>query len=714
MRTLLKTHFGYDSFRPLQKEIIDTILSGKDTLVLMPTGGGKSLCYQLPALALPGITLVVSPLIALMKDQVDALCANGISAAFINSSLTPKEQTAVMERASSGDLKILYLAPERVGSYGFSEFLESLTVSLLAIDEAHCISEWGHDFRPDYRNLQFLRQKVANIPVIALTATATPRVREDILSQLGMKQGAVFVSSFNRANLNYSVRQKYNTFSELVKLLKSNKGESAIVYCFSRKNTEEIARNLSRAGLQAVPYHAGLQKKVRMRTQEKFIRDEVSIIVATIAFGMGIDKPDVRLVVHMDLPKTIESYYQETGRAGRDGLPSECVLFYSYADRRKQEYFINQIEDSNERRLALRKLDDVVEYCQNEVCRRFFLLIYFGENSAATLCDACDNCIEPPAEQIDTTEISQKILSAVLRTGERFGAAHICDVLHGSKKKRILELGHDQLSVHGIAQDVSVGALREHVHALKKRGHLEQNEGEYPTLRVSPKGKQALLNKESILLPVLNVPEKSPTRTRKSESNLDYDTEVFEKLRILRKRIADEQNVPPFVIFGDRTLHQMAYYFPSSLEAFSNLFGVGKQKLEAFGKEFLECIAAHVAEHGLEEKSVPEKTSRCLNDISSSISTTLEETKTLLAQKFSVKEIAKHRGLSQGTIVQHIEKLVHASETLNIDHLKPNKERFQTIKKAFDAKGCSTLSPVYKHLEEKYEYDELRLVRLFL
>ncbi len=715
MEKLLKTHFGYDSFRPLQKEIIDTVLSGKDSFVLMPTGGGKSLCFQLPALMLPGITLVVSPLIALMKDQVDALMANGISAAFINSSLSQKEQADVMKRSRSGEIKILYLAPERVSSYGFSEFLEDLEVSLLAIDEAHCISEWGHDFRPDYRNLRSLRQRVSKAPVIALTATATPIVREDILSQLGIKKGEIFVSSFNRENLTYSVQPKYETFHELTKLLKSRKGESIIVYCFSRKNTEDTAKKLNKAGLKAAAYHAGLPKKARVRVQDQFIRDEVPIIVATIAFGMGIDKPDVRLVVHMDLPKTIESYYQETGRAGRDGLPSDCILFYSYGDRRKQEYFINHLDDEDERKVALRKLDDVVEYCQNEVCRRFFLLVYFGEMDAATSCDACDNCTLPPAEESDATEISQMILSAIIRTGERFGAAHVCDVLHGSKKKRLLELGHDKLSVHGIARNVDTGALREYTHALRKRGYLDLSPGEYPTLSVSSKGRRALTDKEAINLPVTKTVEKLPTRASKTSSDLEYDVATFEKLRAVRKRIADEKNVPPFVIFGDRTLHQMAYYFPSSEEAFSHLFGVGKQKQEEYAKEFLECIAEHARENKLEEKPVPVKVqSRRATEKTAKTSSTLEETKMLIEKKMSLMQIADERRLSKGTIIQHLEKLVNAGELDEIEHLRPNKQDFDVMAKAFEASGGTSITAVYHQLGEKYRYDELRLVRLFL
>ncbi len=716
MEKLLKDHFGYDEFRPLQKEVIDTVLSGKDAFVLMPTGGGKSLCFQLPALMLPGITLVVSPLIALMKDQVDALCANGISAAFLNSSLTKMEREAVKKKAVSGELKILYLAPERVNAFGFTEFLESLEVSLLAIDEAHCISEWGHDFRPEYRNLSMLRRRVSGAPVIALTATATPIVRKDILDQLSIKKGEVFVSSFNRENLHYSVRPKLNTFTELAKLLKSRKGESIIVYCFSRKDTEDTARRLSNVGLKAAAYHAGLPKKERVRVQDRFIRDETEIIVATIAFGMGIDKPDVRLVVHMDLPKTIESYYQETGRAGRDGLPSDCVLFYSYGDRRKQEYFINHIDSEHEKMTALRKLDDVVEYCQNEVCRRFYLLMYFGEQDAATECETCDNCAQAPVEEAVATEISQMIISAILKTGERFGAAHVCDVLHGSKRKRLLELGHDKLSVHGIAKEIPTGALREYAHALKKRGYLELSTGEYPTLSVSAKGKRALTNKEAIHLPVTTVAQTPAKKTKlsKVKTNLDYDLEAFEKLRALRKEIADEQNVPPFVIFGDRTLHQMAYYFPSSMEAFSNLFGVGKQKVEAFGKAFLECIAAYIDENNVEEIPVPEKKATRISSRPTRSSSTLEETKALFEKKMSIMQVADERKLSKGTIIQHLEKLVRAGELEDIEHLKPHKEAFDAMVAGFKASGGTSITAVYHQLGERYRYDELRLVRLFL
>ena len=601
MRTLLKTHFGYDAFRPLQEEIIRTALESRDALVLMPTGGGKSLCYQLPALALPGITLVVSPLIALMKDQVDALTANGVSAAFLNSTLTADEADAVETRALSGELKILYVAPERLAAPGFQHLLGRLRVSFIAIDEAHCISEWGHDFRPDYRNLAALRRSFPGVPLMALTATATPRVREDIVRQLGLERAQTFLSSFNRPNLHYSVRPKNNSLGQLVELLRSYKDKPAIVYCFSRKDTEALADNLRDAGFDALPYHAGLDRDVRRRTQEKFIRDQVPVIVATIAFGMGIDKPDVRLVAHMDLPKTVEGYYQETGRAGRDGLPSECVLFYTFGDRRKQEFFIEQIEDEAERALALQKLAQVVRYCETGACRRSFLLRYFGENWEPTACGTCDNCVAPPRELHDATEIAQKILSAVLRTGETFGAAYVCDVLRGSKKERVMENRHDELSVYGIARDVPADRLREYMGSLQKAGLLDKNPGDYPTLRVTQAGRDALADRSEILLPK---PQHAATTVfrPKDADGLAYEPELFEILRAERKALASDQNVPPFVIFGDRTLQEMAYYLPQSLDSLSRLFGVGAKKLEQYGDTFLQHIRSYADARDLAER----------------------------------------------------------------------------------------------------------------
>ena len=417
MLELLKTHFGYDAFLPLQEDIIGSVMGGRDSFALMPTGGGKSLCYQLPAMALPGLTLVVSPLIALMKDQVDALEANGIPAGFINSAQTSAELSQMVRRVGAGEIKLLYVAPERVTEPRFADFLATLDVSLVAIDEAHCVSEWGHEFRPAYRELRNLRRSCPDAPVIALTATATQQVRADILAQLGLQDPQTFISSFNRPNLAYSIVAKERDLSGLLALLQKYRGESAIIYCGSRKATEEMAQTLKERRFTAEAYHAGLGADVRRATQERFIRDRTSIVVATIAFGMGINKPDVRLVVHHDLPKSIESYYQETGRAGRDGLPSECVLYYSYADKSRQEYFINQIEDNEERERGRKRLEQVITLCNLRSCRRSFVLEYLGEDWQEENCGACDICVEPQ-EEYDATEIVQKVLSAVIRTGE--------------------------------------------------------------------------------------------------------------------------------------------------------------------------------------------------------------------------------------------------------------------------------------------------------
>ena len=407
MLTILKTHFGFDQFRPLQEEIIGCVMAQRDAFVLMPTGGGKSLCYQLPALMLPGVTLVMSPLIALMKDQVDALKATGIPAEFINSTLTRVEIDRIQAEALRGKIKILYAAPERLAMPEFQSFLEKITVSLIAIDESHCISEWGHDFRPDYRNLHLLRTRFPEVPAMALTATATRKVREDIIYQLSLDKAQTFISSFNRPNLSYAVLPKKDSYGQLVDLLREGQNESAIIYCFSRKDTEHLAADLRQEGFEALAYHAGLESEARRTNQEKFIRDEAHIIVATIAFGMGIDKPDVRLVIHYHLPKSIEGYYQETGRAGRDGLPSRCILFFSYADSIKQQYFIRQIEDEAERKNAYRKLDQMVEYCETATCRRAHLLAYFGEDYPPEPCGGCDVCFSP-REEFDATIISQK------------------------------------------------------------------------------------------------------------------------------------------------------------------------------------------------------------------------------------------------------------------------------------------------------------------
>ena len=717
--SILKSRFGYESFLPLQADIIDNVLASRDTLALMPTGGGKSLCYQLPSLVFGGITLVVSPLIALMKDQVDALNETGIPAGFINSSLTVSEARQVETQVRQGRVKLLYVAPERLALPGFRRFLNELDLSLIAIDEAHCISEWGHEFRPDYRNLRQLRGEFSTVPVIALTATATERVREDIIGQLGLQKGRVFLSSFNRANLNYTVWPKSDAWGQLMSLLESHRNQSAIIYCFSRRETEDLAADLSKQGFPAQPYHAGLSSEERSRTQEDFVRDRAQIIVATIAFGMGIDKPDVRLVVHYSLPKSLEGYYQETGRAGRDGLRAECVLFYTYSDKVKQDYFIDQIEDPSEQRVARLQLTRMVEYAELAACRRGFMLGYLGEQWTEENCGGCDVCLNP-REEFDATEIAQKILSAVIRTGERFGAGHVIQVLRGGKEKRILEMGHDQLSVHGIAREFDRSQLRGIIGQLQSRGLLAQSDEKYATLAVTPQGREFLQTRQPLTLPrPMDGGNASGADSRRSDSVatvMPYDEKLFDELRALRRGLAEERNVPPYVIFGDASLRHMASVFPQSNEEFARISGVGAVKLEQYGPDFLAVIDAYVESNGLplkQQSNEPDMPSQA-GRLQRRLGATYDETRQLLSRKLSIAEIAEQRGIEETTVIGHIERLAAQGETLDLAHLMPDANRLKEIENAFEICGADFLRPAWEFLLERVAYNELRLVRVYL
>ncbi len=582
--------FGLHAFRPGQQAIIEALIAGRDAFVLMPTGGGKSLCYQLPALHRPGVALVVSPLISLMKDQVDALVANGVSAAFYNSSLDSTEARRVLARLHASELDLLYVAPERLMNPAFLERLADLEIALIAIDEAHCVSQWGHDFRPEYAALGELREHFPGVPLIALTATADPQTRQDTVRVLGLERADRFIASFDRPNIRYTVLEKHRPAEQLQRFLAGREQESGIVYALSRKRTEEIARLLRERGLQAAAYHAGLPSAVRQNVQDRFVRDDIRIVVATVAFGMGIDKPDVRFVVHYDLPKHIEGYYQETGRAGRDGLPAEALLLYGPRDVVTVRRLLESSENPEQRRIESHKLQAMVAFAESLSCRRQVLLGYFGEH-LETDCGHCDVCLDPP-QRFDATVEVQKALSCVYRVGQRFGIRYVVDVLRGADSDQIRQRRHDTLSTFGIGSELSELAWISIVRQLIHRGYLEQDIASYSVLKLTPRATALLRGEKSLELARPRVKEKLiKKKSPKTAAGLaPEDAALFESLRVLRKRLADEQGVPPYVVFGDAALAEMSRLKPANAAEFLDITGVGQVKLERYGKIFLEAL----------------------------------------------------------------------------------------------------------------------------
>ena len=590
----LKKHFGYDAFRPLQEAIVRDALAGRDVFVLMPTGGGKSLCFQLPALLRDGLTIVVSPLISLMKDQVDALRASGIAATFLNSALDATEARERFRGIHNGNYRLLYVAPERLMLETFIEKLPGWNIAQIAIDEAHCISEWGHDFRPEYRALSKLRKLLPDVPMMALTATATERVRDDIVRQLKLQQPRCYMASFDRPNLTYRVMPKVAAYDQLLELLEGRPNDSGIVYCATRKSADSIAARLNSDGITAKPYHAGLEAGERAKHQEMFLRDDVRVVSATIAFGMGINKSNVRFVVHYDLPKNIESYYQETGRAGRDGLPGDCVLLFNAGDVVKQTRFIDEKSES-EARIAREQLRQMVHYAEARECRRAVLLRYFGEERPNEPCDGCDNCLSPP-EIFDGTIATQKFLSCVLRvqqkSGFAFGLNHIVEVLTGADTEMIRQRGHDELTTYGIGKEVSRKAWQAIGRELLRLGFLEVAPGKFATVQVTPSGREALRSRRQITL--TKHLEKPEPRAKSRGGEIQCDEALFAKLRGLRRTLADERNVPAYVIFSDVALREMARQNPITPAQFRRIPGVGEQKLKDFAKPFLAAIAEYL------------------------------------------------------------------------------------------------------------------------
>ena len=710
-KEILRSQFGFDSFRMNQEQAIETVLQKKDCVVLMPTGGGKSLCYQIPALLFEGLTVVISPLIALMKDQVDALKSNGVEAAFLNSTQTSREQTEVFQAVRSGKLKLLYVAPERLlqTSDQFIDFLRSISVSLFAIDEAHCISSWGHDFRPEYMQLAKLKRYFPNVPLIALTATADKLVRKDIVERLSLQNAPLYVSSFNRANIFYKVEAKRNSYPRLLEYLESRKDESGIIYCLSRSSAESLAADLRDEGFVALPYHAGLEKETREKNQTLFLKDEVKIIVATIAFGMGIDKSNVRFVVHMDMPKNIESYYQETGRAGRDGLQSDALLFFSWADVNKLKGFAEVEGNRAQTEIMLKKLSTMGAFGDLKTCRRKFLLNYFSEDLTED-CGHCDNC-NTTFERFDGTIIAQKALSAVYRTGQRFGLNYLIDFLRGSQAKTIWE-EHKRLKTFGVGADISKNNWFEYFRDLIEQGYLKQAEGTLPTIALTEKSEAVLKGVEKVELFKVTIREDKKTSLVGKEATHPYLPDLFDNLKRARTAFAREENVPPYVVFSDATLIEMATYLPQTIDEMRKISGIGDLKLQKYGADFLEIIVDYSETNKLSSRinlKSPKREAKKRTVRDASGQATYDVSLDMFKSGLSIPEIAESRGIAISTVETHLVRFIQSGEVrledlVRVEKIEPIKEAIISLDTGF------AIAPVKEFLGENYSYGEIRAV----
>jgi ATP-dependent DNA helicase RecQ len=727
LEPVLKQYFGFSSFRPLQEQIIQDALAGKDVFAVLPTGGGKSLCFQMPALVRPGLTVVVSPLIALMKDQVDALQAAGVPATFLNSSLEAGASRPRLRGLHNREFRLLYVAPERLMLSGFLDDLKRWNVNLFAIDEAHCISEWGHDFRPEYRQIASLRAHFPDVPLMALTATATGRVREDIVKQLHLRSPACYVASFNRPNLTYRVAAKSGAYEQILEFVRSRKRESGIIYCQARKTTESLAAKLNADGIPSAAYHAGLEHDERTRSQEAFLRDEVRVVCATIAFGMGINKPNVRFVIHYDLPKNIEGYYQETGRAGRDGLPSECLLLFSPGDRIKYSRFIDEKPDPREREIARQQLEQIVHYAEVASCRRAFLLGYFGEqfpgqaenglaqtederSGSVVNCEGCDNCLSP-RETWDGTLAAQKFLSCVYRIREKsgfgVGIQHVVEVLSGAETERIRKWGHHTLSTYGIGKEHGRSDWGAIGRELVRHGLLSQNANQFNAVELTSDGRAALKSRQRI---TLTRPVAAPEPTKHRAGEIDCDEALFDRLRQLRKQLADERAVPPYIVFSDVALRQMARFYPQDEKSFSRISGVGDKKLSEFGAAFLGAIAEFLQANPRQifaddSFGVPQ-----VAPTRSKLTDTVRESLHFFREGKSVEEICRIRGLKESTIYGHFEDALLAGEALDISRVLDSKAE-QEIAAAFERHGFNNITGAFESLSGKYASGQLRIFR---
>ena len=713
LRLSLKEIFGYDSFRGNQEPVIRNILSGRNTFVIMPTGAGKSLCYQLPAMMMDGLAIVISPLIALMKNQVDSLNAYGIQARFLNSTLIKAEITQLRKDCMNGAVKLLYVAPESLNKEENITFLRKVNISFVAIDEAHCISEWGHDFRPEYRKIKTMIAQLGNMPVIALTATATPKVQIDIQRNLQMEEADVFISSFNRKNLYYEVRPKKETKKQLIRFLKEHKGKSGIIYCLSRKKVEEIAQLLNVNGFQAVPYHAGLDADVRVKNQDDFLNEEVEIVVATIAFGMGIDKPDVRFVVHYDVPKSLEGYYQETGRAGRDGLEGICLMFYSHNDLNKLEKF-NKDKSVQERENARILLQEMEFYAESPVCRRRQLLHYFGEEYGEKTCGACDNCLHP-RERFDGTESVRIFLEAAKQTAERFGLGHLVHVIRGEADEYVKSYSHSELPIFGAGADEDSDFWKSVGRQALIYQYLEKDIDNVGVLRLTEKGRKFLVKPHAVELArdhdfTTALDEEEESADRGPVQAKAYDPKLFEMLKALRKQIARERELPPYVIFQDPSLEEMATVYPTNAEELASINGVGMGKVNKFGKPFLELISKYVEENDIETAT----------DVVVKSSVNKSNIKIFIIQqvdrKVDLEEIAQAKSISFNDLLTEIENICYSGTKLNLDYYIDDildEEKQEALQEYFlNSETDSIEEALADESNADFSEEEIRLMRI--
>ncbi len=704
----LQRFWGYSGFRPQQREAMSLVMRDRDSLVVLPTGGGKSLCYQVPAVSRDGLALVVSPLISLMKDQVDSLTGIGISAACINSMQTNREKIEVADLIRRRELKLLYIAPERLVQMKTVEFLQSAGVSFVAIDEAHCISQWGHDFRPEYRQLKALKQYFPGISIHGYTATATEQVRHDIIEQLGLTDSEILVGSFDRPNLQYRVERRTDPLGQIQRILQRHNGESGIIYCISRKNVDSTSESLRRLGIRALPYHAGMSDDDRRRNQDAFIDEDVNIIVATVAFGMGIDKSNVRFVIHAEMPRSLENYQQESGRAGRDGLEAECCLLYAAKDVDTWEFLMKDVEEPLIRAAGVESLGAMQQYCVSTRCRHRQLVEHFGQTLEKEHCGACDFCLDEMKPVADALTIGQKILSCVIRQGERFGAAYTVQVLRGSKGRRIVENGHDRLTTWGLLKEESEPQLRNWIDQLLSQGYLRQA-GEFNCLEVTPTGRQLL---QGQVTPAL-------LRTRVAESAMPFEDQwdgvnrdLFEELRGLRTRLSVQKQVPPYIIFGDATLRDLARHRPSQTESLSRIHGIGSKKLEEFGVVVLQTIRQWCESNSVtmdveltkaaQARPVERSRSRSHGNAASG------EYFQLFEQGLSMEEVVQQLDRTLDTVGRHLNSYVEAHRITEIDAWIPPAMQ-ERINAAIGQLGPERLKPLFEHLNSEIPYAHIRI-----